>query len=123
MIRKNDMRHVVAIVWLISFVIMWSIFSVRLPKSDFNLQLNQIEQSISKKDWKQAKISMEELKRIYTKNKALIQVNNATEILTTFDYTLGQLDASVQYEQDEALEYIGGLKWSLNYVMKSFPGP
>jgi hypothetical protein len=121
--NKNDMRLAIAITWVISFAFMWIIFNAFLPKNEFNIELNQIEKSVEIKDWKQAKKSMEELKRIYNKNRTLIQANNATEILTAFEFAIGQLDISIQHEQDAALEYIGGLKSSLDFVMKAFPGP
>jgi tellurite resistance protein len=121
--NKNDMRLAITITWVISFAFMWIILNTFLPKNEFNMELNQIEKSIEIKDWKQAKESMEELKRIYNKNRILIKANNATEILTTFEFAIGQLDISVQHEQDAALEYIGGLKSSLDFVMNAFSGP
>jgi hypothetical protein len=121
--NKNDMRLAIAITWVISFAIMWFIFNAFLPKNEFKMELNQIEKSVEIKDWKQAKKSMEELKRIYNKNRILIQTNNATEILTTFEFAIGQLDISIQHEQDASLEYIGGLRSSLEFVMKAFSGP
>ena len=117
------MRHVIGIIWVLSFVVMWIIFNALLPKDEFKMKLSQIEKNVSIKDWNQAKRSMVELKNIYNKNKLLIQANNATEIFTTFEYAIGQLDASIQHEQDAALEYIGGLKSSLHFVLKPFSGP
>lgn len=123
MIQKNDKKHFIRIVWIISFLIVWIIFRIKLPNNEFKVKLNQIEESIVKDDWNEAKTSMEELKIIYEENRILIQSNNASEILLNFDFALGQLDNSIQYEEDSALEYIGGLKASLSYVMKAFPGP
>jgi hypothetical protein len=120
---RNDFRFLIGMIWIISFIVVWGIFSIFLPKNAFKNKLNQIEQSVSKQDWKEAKKSMAELKNIYNKNRILIQANNATEILTTFDYTIGQLDSSIKHEQNSSLEYIGGLKSSLDFVLKSFSGP
>ncbi|WP_291639875.1 hypothetical protein [Clostridium sp.] len=117
------MRLAIAITWVISFAFMWIVFNALLPENEFNMKLDQIEKSVEIKDWKQAKKSMEELKKIYDKNVILIQTNNATEILTTFEFAIGQLDISIQHEQNAALEYIGGLKSSLDFVMKAFSGP
>ena len=121
--NRGDMRLVVGGIWVVSFVVLWGIFSASLPKNEFRTQLNHIEESVSKKDWKQAKESMLELENIYNKNRNLIKVNNATEIFTTFEYTMGQLDAAIQNEESSSLEYIGGLKSSLDFIMKSFAGP
>jgi len=121
--NRGDMRLVVGVIWAVSFVVLWGIFSASLPENEFRTQLNHIEESVSKKDWKQSKESMLELKNIYNKNRNLIKVNNATEIFTTFEYTMGQLDAAIQNEESSSLEYIGGLKSSLEFVMKSFAGP
>lgn len=123
MTNKNDRRYAVRLVWIISFILMWFIFNKTLPRKGMDIQLIKIEDSITNNDWNQAKISMNVLKNIYKKNEVLIQANNATEILQTFDYTLGQLDASIQNENDSALDYIGGLKASIDYVMEAFPGP
>ncbi|MGH4117457.1 hypothetical protein [Clostridium sp.] len=121
--NKNDMRLAIAITWVISFAFMWIMFNAFLPKNEFNIVLNQIEKSVEIKDWKQAGKSMEDLKRIYNKNRILIQTNNATDILTTFEFAIGQLDISIVHEQNAALEYIGGLKSSIDFVMKAFSGP
>jgi len=121
--NRGDMRLVVGVIWAVSFVVLWGIFSASLPENQFRTQLNHIEESVSKKDWKQSKESMLELKNIYNKNRNLIKVNNATEIFTTFEYTMGQLDAAIQNEESSSLEYIGGLKSSLDFIMKSFAGP
>ena len=121
--NKSDMRLPIAITWVISFAFMWIVFNALLPENQFKMELNQIEKSVEIKDWKQAKRSMKELKRIYNENRILIKANNATEILTTFEFAIGQLDISIQHEQSAALEYIGGLKSSLEFVMKAFSGP
>ena len=121
--NNNDMRLAIGITWVISFSVMWVTFNAFLPINEFDIQLNQIEKSVTAKDWDQAKKSMEKLKRIYNRKRILIQSNNSTEVFTTFNYTIGQLDISIQHEQEYALEYIGGLKSSLNFVMKAFSGP
>jgi hypothetical protein len=120
---SKDMRLIIGITWLISFLVMWATFAAFIPKKEFKAQLIQIEQSVSNNDWIEAKRSMEKLNRVYESNRTLIQANNATEILTTFDLTLGQLEASIKHEQDAALEYIGGLESSMDFVMKAFSGP
>lgn len=120
---NNDMRLTIIMVWVISFITIWLMFNALIPRNEFINQLNRIEQSVSKNDWKDAKESMEDLKRIYNRGRIFIQANNATEILTNFDCIMGQLDASVKYEQDAAIEYIGGLRASLDFVMKPFSGP
>lgn len=123
MIEKNDKRTLIKIVWIISFVIMWIIFAVRLPGNEFRVKLNDIEKNIVKEEWNEANKSMEELKKIYDKKRLLIQSNNASEVLKNFDFALGQLENSIRAKENSSLEYIGGLKASLNYVMKAFPGP
>ncbi len=121
--NKNNTRFFIAMAWLISFLIMLLVFNAFLPQSRFEAKLDNIEQSVAKKDWDKAKGSMRELKEIYDQNRILLQAGNATEILTTFNYTMGQLDISIQNEQDAALEYIGGLRSSLEFVMEAFSGP
>lgn len=123
MFNKSDMRLNIAIIWLLCFIALWFIFNSLIPKHEFEVELNQIEKSVTKKDWKQAKKSMQELNNIYNRKRVFIQMNNATEIFTNFDLTIGQLDTSIQHEQEAAIEFIGGLRATLDFVMKTFSGP
>lgn len=117
------MRLVIACVWLVSFLAMWIIFKAVLPDVDFNVHLDRIEKNVEGKDWNNAKKSMNELKNLYNRKKVVIQMNNATEIFTTFDLTMGQLESSIEHEQEAAIEYIGAIRESLDFVMKAFSGP
>jgi hypothetical protein len=119
----NKMRYMVAASWLISFVGMWLLFNALLPREQFKTHLNEIEKSVSVKDWDEAKRSMEQLKNLYNKKRTVIQMNNATEIFTSFDLTMGQLEASVGHEQEAAIEYVGALEATLDFVLKAFSGP
>lgn len=123
LIGENKTRFVVAAIWLTCFIGMWLIFNFVLPKEQFKNHLNNIEKNVANKDWDKAKRSMGELRSIYNNKRAVIQMNNATEILTTFDLTLGQLEASVEHEQEAAVEYVGALKSTLDFVLKAFSGP
>lgn len=109
--------------WVISFVLLWGIIHKVLPKKDIEFKLQSIEQNIKKDNWREAKKDMKELKEIYIDKRSLIQINNATEAFITFDYTFGQLDYAVQAESKNALEYIGALMYSLDYVVTAFSGP
>lgn len=120
---ENKMRGYIAVTWIICFAVMWIIFSIVLPNDEFNTHLNQIEKSVTNKDWNNAQKSMEELKSVYNKKRVFIQMNNATEIFTTFELTMGQLETSVQHKQDAAIQYIGAIRNSLDFVMKAFSGP
>jgi hypothetical protein len=123
LIGENRTRFIIVAVWLVCFIGMWLIFSAVLPKEEFTDHLNQIEKSASNKDWDKAKKSMSQLRNIYENKRAVIQTNNATEILTTFDLTMGQLEASVEHEQEAAVEYVGALRSTLDFVLKAFSGP
>jgi hypothetical protein len=37
-------------------------------------------------------------------------MNNSTEIFTSFEHAIGQLEIRVRHSQDIALEYIGALR-------------
>lgn len=123
LIGENKIRCFVAVTWLSCFILMWIIFTLTLPRKEFTICLNQIEESAVNKDWDKAKKSMEQLKNIYKSKRSMIQMNNATEILTTFDLTMGQLEAAVENEQGAAVEYAGALKSTLDFVLKAFSGP
>ena len=120
---ENRMRLYIAAAWLIGFIIMYTVFNSVLPNDEFAMHLNKIEQSVAKKNWADAKRSMDDLKHIYAKKKSIIQINNATEIYTNFELVMGQLDASVENKQEAAVEYVGALRASLDFVMKAFSGP
>ncbi|WP_291573227.1 hypothetical protein [Clostridium sp. UBA4548] len=117
------MRYKIMLTWVFCFLIMWILFEKMLPKHEFNSCLNNIEKSINNKNWAEAKKSTKELKNIYENNKVIIRTNNATEAMSTFQNTLGQLYISVDYEQETALEYIGALKESLDWVLDGFSAP
>lgn len=113
---KNRRKRVGKITkWLISFLIIYSMVGANLPIEDITSNLNQIEESIENNDWDQAKISMEILKTIYNSNKALVQGSNANDTISTIDYIMGEIDTLIQNEEDSALEYIRGLKDSIQY--------
>ena len=114
---KNEriIRPSMVIVLIFSLVFIWSLIGARLPTGEINAQLNQIEESIMKDDWNQAKMSMEALKTIYNSNKVLVQGSNSNEVISTLDYILAELKNSIDNEQDTALEYIRGLKACLEY--------
>lgn len=109
--------------WVLCFLVLWIAFEKALPKNEFSACLNNIEKSINNKNWTEAKKSTEDLKKIYENNKIIIRANNSTEAMGTFQNTLGQLYISVNYEQEAALEYIGALKESLDWVLEGFSAP
>lgn len=123
MFDKKDMRGIIAFIWIISFISLWIVFEVSLPRHIIMDKLDYIEKSINDENWDEAKKAMEELKEVYTKKKPLIMTNNATEAFITFNYTFGQLEASVNNEEKDAIDYIGALRYSLDYVIKGFSGP
>ena len=113
--KERIIRPSLVIVLIFSLVFMWIIIGASLPTDEISVQLNQIEESIIRKDWEQAKISVEVLKTIYNSNKVLVQGSNSNEVISTLDYILAELKNSIDNEQDTALEYIRGLKASLEY--------
>ena len=110
-------------VWLIAFTALWMTIYKVLPKRDIETKLQSIEKNIKEDRWSEAQKDMKELKKIYSDKRTTIQINNATEAFITFDYTFGQLDYAVQEESKTALEYIGALMYSLDYVVTAFSGP
>ncbi|WP_343770182.1 hypothetical protein [Clostridium malenominatum] len=117
------MRIYIMFVWLIAFIFLWMAIYRVLPKNQIESKLQSIEENIKRDDWTEAKKQMEELKGIYINNRGVIQINNATEAFINFDYTFGQLDYAVQAESKNALEYVGALMYSLDYVVTAFSGP
>lgn len=121
--NKHDIRSFIVLTWVISFLFIYCLFSILLPRHRFKEQLDIIEKNIIESRWDKARVSMDELKKIYEGNRAIIQVNNATEAFITFDSMIGQLDDAVENKQEAAKEYIGGLRYYADFVMKAFAGP
>jgi len=120
---RFDIRYKIALVWLLGLIVLWTVFQNILPLNSMGYQLDQIEESIEKKNWTQASKYTAEFKDNFKKNRLLIQMNNATEALIIFEHTIGQLEITVNNKQDSALEYIGALKDIMNLVIKPFSGP
>jgi len=123
MFSKIYMRYKIAFVWIIAFVSLWIVFQVKSPLNKMKYQLDKIEQSVAKKDWKQANEYTTEFRNTFINNRILIQTNNSTEAIISFDHTIGQLEITVKHNQESALEYVGALKELLNLVVKPFSGP
>ncbi|MBV7274269.1 hypothetical protein JMF89_02950 [Clostridiaceae bacterium UIB06] len=123
MFDRYEVRYKIALTWILAFVVMWMVFQRILPLNSMKNQLNTIEESIEMNNWTQASEYTAKLKDNFMKNRMFIQMNNATEALTVFEHTIGQLEITVKYKQDSALEYIGALRETINLVIKPFSGP
>ncbi|MCM0649638.1 DUF4363 family protein [Clostridium swellfunianum] len=123
MFDRYDTRFKIAIVWVVAFLGIWSLFQSYFPIKSMKQQLNQIEESIDKKDWVQAKENASRFKENFRRNRIFIQMNNATEAFTVFEQNIGQLETSVKHKQDSALEYVGALREAIDLVIKPFSGP
>lgn len=121
--NKHDIRLFIALTWVISFVFMWCFFYLLLPRNRFNEQLDIIEKNVIESQWDEARVSMDELKKIYERNRTIIQINNGTEAFVTFDSMIGQLDDAIKNKQELAGEFIGGLRYYTDFVIKAFAGP
>lgn len=123
MLDKFDIRYKVFLIWFLAFITVWLIFLNIFPQKSLEYQLDRIEASIEMKDWSQANKYTTDLLKNFKKYKLFIQMNNATEALTTYEQSMGQLETTVKHEHESALEYIGALRESTNLVIKPFSGP
>lgn len=123
MFDRFDVRYKLAIIWLLVFAGLWLIFKNIFPMNSMDQQLAKIEESIDKKDWNKASEYAKEFKENFKRNKVFIQMNNSTEALTAFEQAVGELEITVRYKQDSAIEYIGALRETINFVIKPFSGP
>lgn len=123
MFSKSDMRYKLMIVWFLAFIGLWMLFKYTFPINTMMKQLNVIEERIEEKDWEAAIDHTTRFKEIFNKNRYFIQMNNSTEAFLTFEHTIGQLEITVNHKQENAFEYIGALKESLNLVIKPFSAP
>jgi hypothetical protein len=108
---------------VVSFILIFSFFNIKLSKKEMVKKLDIIEERVNDKDWEVANKEIKEFTKLYAKNKNIIHINNASESLVNFEYTIGQLENSVIYKREEALEYIGALKYTIEYIMQGFSGP
>jgi hypothetical protein len=125
MIMTNDkkIRYIIISLWVVSFILIFSFFNIKLSKKEMVKKLDIIEERVNDKDWEVANKEIKEFTKLYAKNKNIIHINNASESLVNFEYTIGQLENSVIYKREEALEYIGALKYTIEYIMQGFSGP
>lgn len=121
--NKIEMRFKISILWLIAFICLWSAFRISFPIKAMKHQLDKIEQSIGNENWQQASNYTTQFTNTYNSKRFLIHMNNSTEILTTFEHTIGQLETTVKYNEKSALEFVGALRSSLDLVAKPFAGP
>ncbi len=123
MFGKSDIRYILAITWLVAFLFIWFIFSSIFQMDSLEYDLDNIINGIENKDWELAnKYTTEFINKYYSK-KYLYQLNNSTEMFTTFENSVRQLKLSVKNKQESALEYAGLLREGLNFVVKPFSGP
>ncbi len=52
-----------------------------------------------------------------------IQFNNGTSTMISFERTMTELETAIKHKEDDALQYIGGLKQDLREISKVIPGP
>lgn len=123
MFGKIDMRYKIALFWLIIFISLWVTFYSTSPSKKMIYQLDRIEQSITRKDWKQANEYMTQFKATFIENRMLIQMNNSTEAFISFQHTIGQLETTIRHNQESALDYIGAVRELIDLVVKPFSGP
>ncbi len=123
MLWKSDIRYKLMIVWVVAFLMVWVIFYSSFNMLGLEKDLDKIIECVENKDWNQAKTYTDKFTKSFFDKKYLIQVNNATEIFTTFEPAVRQMELSVKNKQESALEYAGYLKEGLNFVVKPFSGP
>lgn len=123
MFDRFDIRYKIVLIWILAFTTMWITFQSILPLRSIEYELDKIEESIEKGNWVEASEYTSKFKEDFKKNRVFIQMNNATEALTNFEHTIGQLDITVKHKQDSALEYIGALRETIDLVIKPFSGP
>jgi hypothetical protein len=123
MINDKKIRYIIIGIWIISFASLLWFFNNMLSKKEMVNKLNILEEKVYNREWEAAKKETKELIELYKDKKNIIHINNASETLVNFEYTLGQLENSVVYKRAEALEYIGALRYTIEYIMQGFSGP
>ncbi len=123
MLNDTDMRKFIVVLWTIAFLLLWGGFYLLLPEKALIREIDKMEKSIVKEDWDSAQKQLDDFKKTYYDKKILIQSNNATEAFINFNNNLGQLDYCIRNKEPSALEYLGALKFSLDYSVKGFSGP
>ncbi len=123
MLRQLDIRYKLLITWIAAFLILWLIFYSSFQIDTFKYDLDMIIEGIENNNWKQAEDYKNKFSDLYFKKRYVIQMNNATEIYTTFEPAVRQLDIAVENRQESALEYAGFLLEAINLVVKPFSGP
>lgn len=123
MFDEIRIRYILALVWLLLFIGLWSLFQISLPYNTMKSQLDEIEKNIGNNDWEKINEYTTKFNDTYNKKHYLIKMNNSTEALTNFEHTIGQLTASAKHNSESTLEYAGALREMLKFVVKPFSGP
>ncbi|WP_040210444.1 DUF4363 family protein [Clostridium polynesiense] len=123
MFKNTDIRKYIVFAWGLAFILLWGVFYYLTPEKTLIRSINSMEKSITEEDWSSAERYLDEFKNSYYQRKVIIQTNNASEAFISFNYNLGQLDYCVRNKESSALDYLGALRYSLDYAIKPFAGP
>lgn len=123
MFGKSDIRYILAVVWIVAFMVMWFVFGAIFQAERLNNDLEKIIKGIEDNDWEQADIYTDDFINIYYNKKYIYMLNNSTEMFATFDHSVRQLQLAVGNRQESALEYAGLLREGINYVAQPFSQP
>ena len=124
MFDREKIRYWIAGVWLLLFILMWYMLDFYLlPRQKMVQKIESLESHIIAEDWPNAKEDMKQLNDTWYKNKVFIQVSTGSDEVFTFEQLLGQTEGLVMTENDDALDFVSGIKVMKDYVSKAFPGP
>ena len=124
MFDRIKINFYIAIAWVVLFLMVWIIFDQFILTTDqLNEILLKIEEDIKKEDWAAASRGINNLQDMWQSKKAEIQFNNSTQVITSLERMIGELEVAIFYRNKNALRFVGGLKQDLNNISKVFPGP
>lgn len=123
MFAGEGKRRILAVVWILAFLILLITFNCSFDAEEMRTRLGRIEDEITAEDWTRAEEDTASFVNIFKAKRYFIQMNNSTEIYTTFEHTVSQLELAVKNEQESALEYAGLLKAAIDFTLKPFSGP
>jgi len=123
MFDRLGTRYILAICWIVAFIILWIILQLSLPDKLLTDNLVSIEKSISDENWQLTNKRMKKLEENWHDNRLAIQISNGTAEIYEFERALGHLRTLVKHKEDDSLEYLGLLKEISKNLTDVFPGP
>lgn len=122
---RTNVRGWLSLAWVVAFSLLFMSFSFLLAQAAQSIEnnLSQLEENISQQEWQAASESIRELESNWQKQSILVQINNGTTNVSTFEQLLAEAEIQIMNEEPGALQSIGSMRQVTKDITSAFPGP